>query len=63
LAPEVIVRIVPAATVLPAVAEFEDPAVAAVEKLSIELPAVQVVEAVDAVTLNNVHVVLAPEYE
>lgn len=59
--PDVSVRIVPAATLLPAVAVHELPAPLAVAQLMIEDPAVQVVEDVLGFTLNSDHVVDPPE--
>ena len=61
LVPEVSVMIVPAETALPAVPEFDEPAAAAVEKLTRDVLAVHVVADVDGVTLYSVHVVAAPE--
>ena len=63
LVPEVSTRGVPAATLLEAVPELDEPAVAAVEKLSTLVEAAQVVLEVDGVTVKRVHVVAAPLYE
>jgi len=62
---ELVVRvmIVPAATLLPAVALFELPAPAAVVNERIELPTVHMLLDVDGETEANTQVVEAPVYE
>jgi hypothetical protein len=57
------VRIVPAASVLAAVAVHELPPAEAVVQLITDVPAVHVELVVLGVTVNKVQVVLAPEYE
>jgi hypothetical protein len=59
---ELLVRtmIVPAATVLDAVSEFESPAALLVVNERISLPVVQVSEPVEGVTEASTHVVEAP---
>ena len=52
--------IVPAATLLEDVAELVLPAVAAVAKVMMVLPGVQVFELIDGVTVSKIHVVAAP---
>ncbi len=61
--PLVRTMIVPAATLLPAVAEAELPAAEEVVTERIELPIVHVAELVEGVTLASTQVVEAPEYE
>jgi hypothetical protein len=60
LEPLVKVMIVPAATLLEDVAELVLPAVAAVAKVMMVLPGVQVFELIDGVTVSKIHVVAAP---
>jgi hypothetical protein len=61
--PDVSVMIVPAATVLAAVAVHVEPAAAAVVQLMMVLPGVQMFEVVEGVTVIKNQVVLTPEYE